>query len=194
MPQFPTQVLLVEDSLVAIAILKRFLASSLEVKVVGTACNGKEALELIPKVQPAVICTDLHMQGMDGLEFIKQVMAKYPRPILVISNSVQEEDTHNIFQLLEAGAVDVFPKPSSGAASDYELAKRELIDKIKILSGVTVFTKQQQLPPFATSTFPSSPSSLSSLSSLSSPSPIKVVVHKHCPSFLVNCRLTSQCL
>lgn len=144
MTQFPTTVLLVEDSPVALAILQRLLASSPEVKVVGTARNGKDALELIPKVQPAVICTDLHMKEMDGLEFTKQVMANNPRPILVISTSVQKEDTKTIFQLLEAGAVDVFPKPSTGLPSDYERAKRELISKIKVLSGVRVFTRRQQ--------------------------------------------------
>lgn len=143
MPHSPTQVLLVEDSPIALEIIQRILASSSEVKVVGTARNGKEALELIPKLQPAVICTDLHMKEMDGLEFTKQVMAKHPRPILVISTSVQKEDTHTIFQLLQAGAVDVFPKPSAGLASDYERVKRELIAKIKVLSGVSVFTKRQ---------------------------------------------------
>ena len=156
MPHSPTKVLLVEDSPVALQILERLLASSPEVKVVGTARDGKEALELIPKLQPDVICTDLHMKEMDGLEFTKQVMAKYPRPILVISVSVQTDDTHNIFQLLEAGAVDVFPKPSTGLAADYDRAKRELINKIKILSGVTVFTmrprhgglRSEVLPPY----------------------------------------------
>lgn len=146
MPHSPTRVLLVEDSTVDLEILKMLLASSPEINVVGTARNGKEALQLIPQVQPAVICTDLHMKDMDGLEFTKQVMAKYPRPILVISISVQKEDTHNILQLLSAGAVDVFPKPGSRLASDYERVKLELISKIKILSGVTVFTKWQQQP------------------------------------------------
>jgi len=141
MPHSPTRVLLVEDSTVDLEILKRLLASSPDIKVVGTARNGKEALELIPKLQPAVICTDLYMKEMDGLEFTKQVMAKYPRPILVISILVQKEFEHNILQLLAAGAVDVFPKPSSGLASDYERVKLDLISKIKILSGVTVFTK-----------------------------------------------------
>lgn len=139
----PIQVLLVEDSPVALEILDRLLSSSPDVKVVAKARNGKEALEIIPQVKPNVICTDLHMKEMNGLEFTKQVMATDPKPILVISNAVQKEDSQNIFQLLQAGAVDVFPKPSSGLASDYERVKRELIGKIKVLAGVTVFTKRQ---------------------------------------------------
>ncbi len=138
----PISVLLVEDSPVALEILDRLLASSPDINVVGKARNGKEAIDLIPKLQPKVICTDLHMKEMDGLELTKQVMANHPRPILVVSTSVQKEDTNTIFELLQAGAVDVFPKPNTGLASDYEQVKRDLINKIKILSGVTVFTKR----------------------------------------------------
>lgn len=145
MPE-PISVLLVEDSPVALEILDRLLASSPDIKVVGKARNGKEAIELIPKLQPKVICTDLHMKEMDGLELTKQVMANHARPILVVSTSVQKSDTNTIFELLQAGAVDVFPKPNTGLASDYEQVKRDLINKIKVLSGVTVFTKRQTPP------------------------------------------------
>jgi two-component system chemotaxis response regulator CheB len=134
------KILIVEDSPVALIILKRIFASSEEIEVVGTAINGLEGLELIPKLQPDVICTDLHMARMNGLEFTQEVMLNYPRPILVISASVQEKDTANVFKLLEAGAVDVFPKPETGLKSDYERLRQELINKVKVLSGVKVFT------------------------------------------------------
>ncbi|MGD1804534.1 chemotaxis-specific protein-glutamate methyltransferase CheB [Dapis sp. BLCC M126] len=135
------KVLVVDDSPIALIVLKRIFATSPEIEVVGTAKNGLEALKLIPQVQPDVICTDLHMASMNGLEFTREVMHKYARPILVISSSVQEHDTQNVFQLLEAGAVDVFPKPQTGFTSDYDAIKQELINKIKILSGVKVFTR-----------------------------------------------------
>ena len=134
----PIKVLLVEDSLIALELLQRLLRSSPEVEVVGAARNGQEALELIPQVNPTVICTDLHMSPIDGLELTTQVMEKFPCPILVISNSVQEDDTKNIFGLLKAGAVDIFPKPTSGDYTEYEQVKDRLIAKIKMLSQVTV--------------------------------------------------------
>ena len=134
----PIKVLLVEDSLIALELLQRLLKSSPEVEIVGTARNGREALELIPQVNPSVICTDLHMAPIDGLELTQVVMAKFPRPILVISNSVQEDDTRNIFGLLQAGAVDIFPKPTSGDYKEYEQVKQRLLAKIKMLSQVTV--------------------------------------------------------
>ncbi len=146
MTQSPVKVLLVEDSPVALEILQRLLKTSPEIQLVGTARNGKEALELIPKVQPQVICTDLHMKGMNGLELTHHVMSKYPIPILVISNSVQEDDSSNIFELLQAGAIDVFPKPAMGQASDYEKVKARLIAKIRVLSGVSVFRRSPKQP------------------------------------------------
>lgn len=140
----PIRVLLVEDSQISLVILKRILSSSPDIAVVGTARTGLEALSLIPQVKPDVICTDLHMPQMDGLEFTSQVMARYPRPILVISISVQKENTQRVFQLLEAGAVDIFPKPHAGLTAEDEQLKQALIQKIHILSGVKVFTRKQK--------------------------------------------------
>lgn len=134
------KILIVEDSPVATIVLKRIFAPSAEIEVVGTATNGLEALELIPTLDPDVICTDLHMAKMNGIEFTREVMLKFPRPILVISASVQKKDTANVFKLLEAGAVDVFPKPETGLQSDNDRLGKELINKVKILSGVKVFT------------------------------------------------------
>jgi two-component system chemotaxis response regulator CheB len=140
------RVLLVEDSQVTLVILRRILNSSPQIEVVGEARTGIEALELIPTVQPDVICTDLHMPKMDGLEFTSEVMTLYPRPILVISSWVQEEDSPHVFQLLEAGALDIFPKPSAGLTIEDKLLNQELIHKIHILSGVKVFKKKRKSP------------------------------------------------
>ncbi|MEC4806028.1 MAG: chemotaxis-specific protein-glutamate methyltransferase CheB [Jaaginema sp. PMC 1079.18] len=142
----PIKVLIVEDSPIATLILQRMLNAAPQIQVVGTATTGVEALAMLERTQPDVICTDLHMPKMDGLEFTTEVMATYPRPILVISTSVQDEDTHHVFELLQAGAVDIFPKPRTGLTADYEKIKDELIHKIRILSGVKVMTRRRKLP------------------------------------------------
>ena len=151
----PIRVLLVEDSPIALTILKRILNSSPDIAIVGTARTGLDALELIPRIQPDVICTDFHMPQMNGLEFTSQVMTRYPLPILVVSASVQEEDTHRIFQLLEAGAVDILPKPMAGLDADNTLLKQSLINKIKVLSGVRVFKKKRTSSPSQRMSLPS---------------------------------------
>lgn len=138
----PIRVLLADDSEIALSILRRIFAKSAEVEVVGTAKNGQEALRLAEQLEPMVICTDLHMPVMDGLEFTERIMRENPRPILVISDAVHKEDADNVFRLLEAGALDVFPKPKGGSAEDYERVADELIRRVRILAGVRVFRKR----------------------------------------------------
>jgi two-component system chemotaxis response regulator CheB len=139
----------VDDSLIALTILSRMLSTSPDIKVVGKARSGREALELIPRLQPAVICTDLHMPDIDGLELTKEIMGRFPRPILVVSAAVHPEDAHNVFRLLEAGAVDILPKPRGGLAADEQRVAQELIRKIKIISGVVALTRRRKIVPEA---------------------------------------------
>lgn len=148
-PQRPIKVLLVDDSITTLAILKRILSSVPEIQVVGTAVNGKEALGIIPSLQPDVICTDLHMPVMDGLEFTRVVMEKFPRPILVLSVSVQKEQTATVFKLLEAGAIEVMAKPLGEEGEEgleIGLDAGELIAKIKVLAGVVAMRKHRKAP------------------------------------------------
>ena len=129
------KVLLIDDSPIALTILGRILSTAPDIQVVGTAKDGKEGLALVQKLKPNVICVDLHMPVMDGYEFTKEVMSRFPKPILVVSVSVQEGFT-NIFKLLQAGAVDVFAKPRSGIESEYDKRALELISKVRMVAGV----------------------------------------------------------
>ncbi|MFM2311503.1 MAG: hypothetical protein RLZZ04_779 [Cyanobacteriota bacterium] len=164
----PIRVLIVEDSVIFQTVLKNIFSTSPEIEVVGTASNGIEGLALIPQLDPDVICTDFHMPKMDGLEFTKQVMVKYPRPILVISISVQTEQRHRIFELLEAGAVDIFPKPRSSVDPDTQINQLRLINKIKILAGVKVFRKRTPQASLKPDFFPNTlrPTSLNAASTI----------------------------
>ncbi|WP_017292971.1 chemotaxis-specific protein-glutamate methyltransferase CheB [Geminocystis herdmanii] len=159
------KVLLVEDSPVATLLLQKIINTSPDVRIIGCAKTGIEGLELVQKLNPDVICTDLHMPKMNGLEFTKQVMANFPKPILVISASVQEEDTKHVFDVLNAGAVDIFPKPRTGQSGDYDLIREPLLTKIRILSGIKVFRRKlPSSPPFTPSSTTFSPSTFSSAS------------------------------
>ena len=128
------KVLLVEDSDVAINIYEKMLNTSDRLEVVGKAKNGKEGLALVAKSNPDVICTDLQMPEMDGLEFTKQVMAKYPTPILVLSNTVQKSDVENIYEVMKAGAVDVMAKPQTALGGNSDSMQNQLIVKIRVLA------------------------------------------------------------
>lgn len=139
----PIRVLLVEDSPVALTVLQNILKAEPSIEVVGTAKMGEEALALIPKLDPQVICTDFHMPHMDGLALTQAVMDQCPRPILVLSISVQSQNTERIFQLLDAGAVDILAKPVAGLTATDTSINQDLINKIRILAGVKVFRKKK---------------------------------------------------
>jgi two-component system chemotaxis response regulator CheB len=140
------RVLIVEDSPVAVALLKRELAKAPDIEVVGTARNGREALELIPALNPAVVCTDFHMPVMDGLELTREILARHPLPILVLSVSVVDGSV-NVFNLLNAGALDVVSKPNLESESTYAALSSQLANKIRILSGVRVFRRLKRPEP-----------------------------------------------
>jgi two-component system, chemotaxis family, protein-glutamate methylesterase/glutaminase len=191
-PSAPVSVLLIDDSLIALTILSRMLSTSPDIQVVGKARSGREALELIPRLQPAVICTDLNMPDMDGLQLTKEIMERFPRPILVVSAAVHPEDAHNVFRLLEAGAIDVLPKPRGGLAADEQGVAQELIRKIKIISGVVALTRRQKIVSGLTplQTGPSSPPR--QLAPASSPSARQPGAHRHCGLSSRNCRPISR--
>lgn len=149
------RVLLVEDSPVAMHVLQRLLANVPDIQVVGTATNGVEALELLPSLKPDVICTDIYMPVMNGLELTRNVMIRQPTPILVVSVSV-EPGSPNVFKILEAGAVDVYPKPFAVLASDQEAISKEFASKIRVVAGVHVIshTKKKNSPFFSPECLP----------------------------------------
>ncbi|MFN3653120.1 MAG: chemotaxis-specific protein-glutamate methyltransferase CheB [Armatimonadota bacterium] len=145
----PINVMLVDDSPVALAMLKRLLAPSPEIRIVGTALDGVQALQLLGAARPDVLLTDLRMPNMDGVELTQRVMAEYPCPILVVSSTIRADDTTNAYPALAAGALDVFPKPELGSTREFEAASQELVAKIRILSGVRVYRRKAGAAPVA---------------------------------------------
>ncbi len=145
-PSRPVRVLLVDDSALALTMLTRMLGDLPDVEIVATARNGLEALAAVQEHDPAVVLTDLHMPVMDGLEFTRRLMSSSPRPILVVSTALRDPDSPMAFQSLEAGAVDLFPKPGAGTPEELEAARQELLRKIRILAGVRVFRRPPTIP------------------------------------------------
>ncbi len=107
--------------------LQPMLARSSEVEISGTAKNGKEALERIPKTHSQVICTELDMPVMDGLDLTRGIMATDPRAILVVSRLGQREDRDKTFQLFDAGAIEVFPMSDDESEAAFYARAQELI-------------------------------------------------------------------
>ena len=107
-----TRVLVVDDSAVVRRVLQRQLDAIDGIEVVGVAPDPYVARDLIVELKPDVITLDLEMPRMDGLTFLKKLMAKQPIPTLVVS-SLTEKGGELANAAIEAGAVDVLCKPGS---------------------------------------------------------------------------------
>ncbi|MDZ4064177.1 MAG: response regulator, partial [Coriobacteriia bacterium] len=134
------RVLIVDDSLVAREMLAQILATDVDIEVVGTARDGREAVEAVSRLRPDLITMDIHMPQMDGLEATEEIMAYHPTPILVVSSSVHGEGMGRAFDALKMGALEVIKKPEPRDWAELEKIGREVIRKVKLLARITVIT------------------------------------------------------
>jgi two-component system chemotaxis response regulator CheB len=110
------------------------------IQVVGTARDGNEAIQMVPKLRPDVVTMDVHMPGMDGLATTEHLMAYCPTPILVLTASLVGSEIDITFQMLGAGALEVVEKPHMHDVQAFDRATRDLVRRIKVLARVKVVT------------------------------------------------------
>lgn len=127
------RVLIVDDSAFMRKAIEIILEKDPEIKVVGQAGNGMDALDLIAKLDPDVITMDVEMPRMDGITAVRAIMSRSPKPVLMIS-SVTTEGAETTLRALEAGAMDFISKPASRVSLDIVHLEQEIRDKIKAVS------------------------------------------------------------
>jgi two-component system chemotaxis response regulator CheB len=123
-------VLIVDRSAFMRESLARIIRSDPALFVVGTARSGADALDKIPALQPDVVTLDVEIGGLDTLETLRGIMARFPRPVLMVS-SVTVKGAEVTFEALQAGAFDYVPKQVSSSPLDIIHIRHELIAKIK---------------------------------------------------------------
>jgi two-component system chemotaxis response regulator CheB len=131
----PVRVLVVDDSATVRQIFQRELARDPMVEVVGVAADPYVARDLIVDLHPDVLTLDIEMPRMDGLTFLRKLMAHLPMPVIIVS-SLTPQGGDIALEAIEAGAVDVVSKP--GTAYTVGDLSVQLIDKIKAAARVTV--------------------------------------------------------
>jgi two-component system chemotaxis response regulator CheB len=133
--QGPLRVLIVDDARLIRAAVRHIFEADARFVVVGEAGNGREALELIPTVQPDVITLDVNMPEMDGLSTLKHIMIKHPTPTVMLS-ALTQEGARESFEALKLGAVDFMPKPSRLAETDLDAQHQAIRRKVRQAAGV----------------------------------------------------------
>ena len=127
------RVLVVDDSIMFREFLIRGIGEDSLIEVVASAADPYMARDKILEFAPDVMTLDVEMPRMSGIQFLKKLMPQYPLPVVVVS-AVSE----NIFDALNAGAVDFVAKPAVKSPQSREMFIRELIVKLKIAATAKV--------------------------------------------------------
>jgi two-component system chemotaxis response regulator CheB len=156
----PITIFVVDDSVVSRNLMIHLIESDPDLKVMGTAANGEEALNWLKDHTPDVITMDIFMPKIDGFEVTRRIMEIKPIPILIISSAYTPKDTEKGFKAMENGALAILEKPFGSRDEEYKLKSQEMIQTIKMISEVKLIKRRSN--EFTTLT----------------PSPIKVLTFK----------------
>ena len=124
------RVLIVDDSALVRQTLADVLRSDPDIEVIGTASDPFVAARRIQDEVPDVITLDVEMPRMDGITFLRKLMAQRPIPVVMCS-SLTEDGSETLMQALEAGAVDVILKPRVGTAQFLQESRVRICDAVK---------------------------------------------------------------
>ena len=124
------RVLTVDDSPTVLAILRKLIGLDPHFEVVGQAHDAYEARDLIVSLDPDVITLDIIMPKMNGLEFLRQLMKYYPKPVVVVSTIAKAGSKIQKMVNL-AGACDAIDKESLCLYGGLEKAKNVLLPRLK---------------------------------------------------------------
>ena len=88
-------------------------------EIVGEAENGQLAIDMVKSLKPDVISMDLNMPLMDGIVATQKIMCENPTPIVIVSSFYRPSEIEMAMKVLEAGAVNIMPKPYGPAHEKY---------------------------------------------------------------------------
>ncbi|TXT25078.1 MAG: chemotaxis-specific protein-glutamate methyltransferase [Gallionellaceae bacterium] len=131
------KVLIVDDSAVVRQVLQGVLERDPAIRVTGTASDPIFALDKMNREWPDVIVLDVEMPRMDGVTFLKKIMAEHPTPV-VICSTLTEKGAATTVQAMEAGAVTIVTKPKIGLKQFLSDSATDLINAVKEASQINV--------------------------------------------------------
>ena len=125
-----TRVLIVDDSSFMRMAIRSILSKDPTIDIVGTAADGMEGVEKALSLRPDIITMDIEMPRLDGIAALKQIMAKMPTRVIMVS-TLTNEGAKATFEALDAGAIDYIPKNVTDSTQAQSVFREELLRKVK---------------------------------------------------------------
>ncbi len=136
MAQRSIRVLVVDDSMLIRRIICDMIGECSDLEVVGTAADGRKAIEKVAALRPDVVTLDIQMPHMDGLTTLDHLLQQHPVPVVMVSSLTQLGATITL-DALDRGAVDYVAKPENVSQVQSALGE-ELTRKIRSVAGIDV--------------------------------------------------------
>lgn len=143
------RVVIADDSPLMRLILTDIVNTDPELEVVGTANNGKEALDMCKKLKPDVLTLDMEMPEFNGAWAVRAIMKECPTHILIVSG-LGNTNIQPILNALKDGAIDYINKPSQGRTSKIRDINDQILAKIKAVASSNL---NQKSAPIKKNTF-----------------------------------------
>ncbi|TPP04274.1 protein-glutamate methylesterase/protein-glutamine glutaminase [Rhizobium glycinendophyticum] len=139
------RVLIVDDSASVRQALTQVLEADGDIEVMGVASDPFVAARRIQEEVPDVVTLDVEMPKMDGITFLRKLMAQHPIPVVMCS-SLTEAGSQTLMQALEAGAVDIILKPKIAAADHLAEAGAMIRQTVKGAASARVKSDRRRMP------------------------------------------------
>src|ERR1035437_1790586 len=123
------KVLIVDDSALVRQVVSQALATDPDIEVIGAASDPIFAIQKMKVQWPDVLVIDIEMPRMDGITFLKKIMAERPTPV-VICSSLAEQGAQASFEALAAGAVAIVTQPKIGLKNFLEDASNDIVEAV----------------------------------------------------------------
>jgi len=134
-----SRIMLVDDSAFIRGLVSRWLTEVGGFEIVGTASNGRMAVDVAERSKPEIILLDIEMPEVDGLAALPQILKVSPSSKVIVISTLTQRNAEISLKCLSLGAVDYLAKPESsrvaGAATEF---RRELVEKLRALSVAKV--------------------------------------------------------
>lgn len=134
------KVLVVDDSSFFRRRVTDILNKDPKLDVIDVAVNGQEAVDKALSLKPDVITMDIEMPVLNGIDAVKQIMAKSPTAILMFS-SLTHQGAKATLEALDAGALDFLPKKFSEIAKNSDEAGSLLRQRVVEIARKPSFSK-----------------------------------------------------